>query len=102
LLIGKDDDPRALPSLRVSLTDKDASVRAAAVHALAVRDDPTLARDLIPVMEDEAVPVQVRAAAGYLRLTLMPPPPPPSSPATPTQASSKPDARRSTRGRRAH
>lgn len=48
--------------------DKDWSVRAAAVHAIAVRNDPALEADLIPLFEDKKEAVRVRAAAGYLRL----------------------------------
>ncbi len=99
LLIGKDDDPRVLPALRAALTDKDDSVRAAAAHALAVRDDPKLQADLRPLMEDKALPVQVRAAAGYLRLALLPARP---AAAAQPQAQPKSDARKSVRRRRAH
>jgi hypothetical protein len=43
-------------------------VRAAAVHAIALRNDPALKLDLAPLLEDEKEAVRVRAAAGYLRL----------------------------------
>ena len=47
---------------------KDWSVRAAAVHAIALRNDPALESSLVPLLEDKKEAVRVRAAAGYLRL----------------------------------
>ena len=99
LLIGKDDDPRAVPALLAALADKDASVRAAAVHALAVRDDPALEPDLRPMMDDKALPVRVRAAAACLRLELLPPA---SHAASTPKSAKKPKLRRATRSHRAH
>jgi HEAT repeat protein len=43
-------------------------VRAAAVHAIAVRNDPALESELVPLLEDKKEAVRVRASAGYLRL----------------------------------
>src|SRR4029077_11022233 len=40
LLLGKDADPATLVSLKDALQDKDWSVRAAAAHSLALRDNP--------------------------------------------------------------
>lgn len=57
-----------LRALRDALTDSDWSVRAAAVHAIALRNDPALEGDLIPLLDDKKEAVRVRAAAGYLRL----------------------------------
>jgi HEAT repeat protein len=71
LLLGKEKDLETLAALRESLSDKDASVRAAGVHALALRNDPALQKDLIPLLEDKKEPVRLRAAAGYLRLQLI-------------------------------
>ncbi len=68
LLLDMDTDPQVLPALQDALTDKDWSVRAAAVHAIAVRNDPALEKDLLPLFEDKKEAVRVRAAAGYLRL----------------------------------
>lgn len=72
LMIGKDDDPRAVPVLLMVLGDEDASVRAAAAHALALRDDPAIEPRLRPLMDDKKLPVRVRAAAACLRLLLLP------------------------------
>jgi len=57
-----------LQALKDALTDKDWSVRAAAVHAIALRNDPALESDLVPLLDDKKEAVRVRAAAGYLRL----------------------------------
>jgi HEAT repeat protein len=47
-------------------------VRAAACHALALRNDRKLEPDLIPLLEDKKPAVRLRAAAGCLRLESMP------------------------------
>jgi HEAT repeat protein len=69
LLLGTDKDPDVLKALEEALADKDASVRAAAVHSIALRNNRSLAKDLVPMMDDKNVAVRIRAAAGYLRLT---------------------------------
>jgi len=48
--------------------DKDWSVRAAAVHALVLRDDPAFQAGINPLLDDKTEAVRLRAAAGYLRL----------------------------------
>lgn len=68
LLLSTDKGPEVLRALQDALTDKDWSVRAAAVHAIALRNDPALESDLVPLFEDNKEAVRVRAAAGYLRL----------------------------------
>jgi HEAT repeat protein len=68
LLLSTDKDPQVLQALQDALADKDWSVRAAAVHAIALRNDPALETDLVPLFEDKKEAVRVRAAAGYLRL----------------------------------
>jgi hypothetical protein len=68
LLLSREHSPEVLKALRNALTDADWSVRAAAVHAIAIRNDPSLEPDLIPLFEDKKEAVRVRAAAGYLRL----------------------------------
>ena len=69
LLLGKDKSPVTLDALKDALLDRDWSVRAAAVHSLALRDDPTLKKDLEPLLDDDKEPVRLRAAAGVLRLS---------------------------------
>jgi hypothetical protein len=68
LLLGQDKDQQTLAALRDALTDKDWSVRAAAVHSISLRNDSSLQRDIVPLLEDNKEPVRLRAAAGYLRL----------------------------------
>ena len=69
LLLGKDKDPALLPALRDALHDKNWTVRAAAVHSMAVRDDPALKKDVAPLLDDDKEGVRLRAAAAYLRLS---------------------------------
>ena len=68
LLLSTDKDPRVLEALHDALADKDWSVRAAAVHAIALRNNPALETDLVPLLEDKKEAVRDRAAAAYLRL----------------------------------
>jgi HEAT repeat protein len=74
LLLASDKDPRVLPALIDALQDKDGSVRAAACHAIALRNDRKLESDLIPMLDDKKPAVRLRAAAGYLRLESLPAP----------------------------
>ena len=66
LMLAQERDKATLEALRDALTDKDWSVRAAAVHALTLRRAPRLKTDLTPLLEDENQAVRLRAAAGYL------------------------------------
>ena len=68
LLLGKDKSATTLDALKDALLDKDWSVRAAAVHSLALRNDPSLKDDIEPLLDDKNEAVRLRAAAGYLRL----------------------------------
>ncbi|MEQ1947526.1 MAG: HEAT repeat domain-containing protein [Bryobacteraceae bacterium] len=68
LLLGRDKSEDVLTALRDGLLDKDASVRAASVHSLALRNDPTLIEDIAPLLSDSRAPVRLRAAAAYVRL----------------------------------
>ena len=69
LLLGADRNPATIHALRDALSDKDSSVRAAAVHSISLRNDPALKKELEPLLEDEKESVRLRAAAGYLRLS---------------------------------
>lgn len=69
LLLGRDKGPATLDALEDALLDLDWSVRAAAVHSLALRDDPALQEQLEPLLDDDKAPVRLRAAAGVLRLS---------------------------------
>ena len=69
MLLGKDKSQVTLDALKDALLDMDWSVRAAAVHSLALRDDPALKKDLEPLLDDDKTAVKLRAAAGVLRLS---------------------------------
>ena len=69
LLLGADRDPATLEALRDALSDKDWSVRAAAVHSMSLRNDPALKKELEPLLQDDNEAVRLRAAAGCLRLS---------------------------------
>jgi len=69
LLLGADRDAATIEALRDALSDKDSSVRAAAVHSISLRNDPALKKELEPLLTDGNGAVRLRAAAGYLRLS---------------------------------
>jgi HEAT repeat protein len=69
LLLGADRDPATVEALRDALSDKDSSVRAAAVHSMSLRNDPALKKELEPLLQDDNESVRLRAAAGCLRLS---------------------------------
>ena len=68
LLLDKDKAPETVDALKDALLDRDASVRAAAVHSLSLRNDPALLETVGQMLYDEKEAVRLRAAAGYLRL----------------------------------
>lgn len=68
LLLANDRSPEVLEALKDAVDDKDASVRAAAMHSIALRDDSSLLPLLLPQFEDQRQSVRLRAAAAYLRL----------------------------------
>jgi HEAT repeat protein len=68
-MLANEKDAASLQALRDSLDDKSWSVRAAAVHALAVRNRPEVLNEIIPLMEDKSDAVKFRAAAAALRLS---------------------------------
>ena len=67
--LSQDRHPDTLQALREALNDKDWSVRAAAVHALALRNQTDALDDLIPLLDDKKDAVSYRAAFTYLRLS---------------------------------
>jgi HEAT repeat protein len=69
MLLGADTDPATIDALRDALTDGNSSVRAAAVHAMSLRNDPALKKELETLLQDDSEAVRLRAAAGYLRLS---------------------------------
>lgn len=68
LLLARDDDPETIQALREALRDREWSVRAAAIHSLAMRNRAGYAREILPLLEDKKEAVRLRAAAGWLRL----------------------------------
>lgn len=63
-----DPDPRSGQALAKAVSDKDWSVRAAAIEAIAKRGDPALLVEIVPAMSDRKDVVRYSAAAGVLRL----------------------------------
>jgi len=69
LMLANGGSPGTVDALKDALHDKDWSVRAAAVHALAVRNNPALSHELVALLEDDKQAVRLRAAAACLRLS---------------------------------
>lgn len=69
LLLERDHSEAVTKALEDALYDKDWHVRAAAVHALSMRNDPKLRPELEPLVDDDKEEVRLRAAAGLLRLS---------------------------------
>ncbi|HEX7962562.1 MAG TPA: HEAT repeat domain-containing protein, partial [Terriglobales bacterium] len=67
--LASDKKPETLQVLRDALNDREWSVRAAAVHALAIRNQTDMRNDLIPLLDDKKDAVSDRAAVAYLRLS---------------------------------
>jgi len=67
LLLSRDMRQDTLQALRRALSDRDWSVRAAAVHALALRNNPALQPDIARLINDDNQAVRLRAAAAYIR-----------------------------------
>lgn len=68
LLMVRENDGALHDAVRAGLTDKEWSVRAAAVHVVAVHPYPDLRTNLVALMDDRKDAVRYRAAAAYLRL----------------------------------
>lgn len=69
--LSKDKDPSTWDAIVAALGDKEWAVRAAAAHVVAVHNDPVLRDKLVPLLDDKKDQVRFRAAAGYLRLTII-------------------------------
>ena len=74
LLLSGDKDPRVEAVLIDALQDKEPSVRAAACHALALRNKRELEKSLTPLLDDKKAAVRLRASAAVLRMELLPAP----------------------------
>jgi HEAT repeat protein len=68
LLLGKEKDAATLQALKDALSDNTWSVRAAAVHSIALRNDPEQKDAVLPLLLDKSQPVRLRAAVTWLRL----------------------------------
>jgi HEAT repeat protein len=68
LLIGSSHDPTLADAVGSALSDKEWSVRAAAVHLVAMHPFPGFREKLVPLLDDKKDAVRVRAAAAYIRL----------------------------------
>ncbi|HKV41600.1 MAG TPA: HEAT repeat domain-containing protein [Blastocatellia bacterium] len=68
LLLARQKDRASLNALRGALSDSDWSVRAAAVHSIALRGETSFSADLVPLFDDKKSAVRYRAAAAYLCL----------------------------------
>jgi HEAT repeat protein len=71
LLLNTDRSEDVLIALQNAFSDPNWTVRAAAVHSIAMRNEPALAGKLVPLFEDRKEAVRVRAAAGFLRLVAL-------------------------------
>jgi HEAT repeat protein len=68
LLIGSSHNPALADAVGSALSDKEWSVRAAAVHLVAMHPYPGFRQNLVPLLDDKKEAVRVRAAAAYIRL----------------------------------
>jgi HEAT repeat protein len=65
------DDATIWDALAQALGNKEWATRAAAVHVIAMHNDPALMDKLVPLIDDKKEQVSFRAAAGYLRLAII-------------------------------
>ena len=65
------NDPSIWAALEAAMQDKEWATRAAAVHVVAMHNDPSLMDKFVPLMDDKKEQVSFRAAAGYLRLYII-------------------------------
>ena len=68
LLLVRESDPATKNAVQEGLADKDWSLRAAAVHLIAMHPYPQFQKDLVPLLDDRKDAVRFRAAAAYIRL----------------------------------
>lgn len=68
LLMGNSRDPRLADAVASSLGEKDWSLRASAVHLIAMYPFPQYREKLVPLLDDRRGAVRLRAAAAYIRL----------------------------------
>jgi HEAT repeat protein len=69
LLLAQRNDAETLESLKDALTQRDASLRAAAVHSLALTNRIEFKKNIGALLGDEKEAVRLRAAAAFVRLS---------------------------------
>jgi HEAT repeat protein len=69
LLLAQRNDAETLQALKEALGEKDASLRAAAVHSLALTNNAAYMKEIALLFADDKETVRLRAAAGYVRLS---------------------------------
>jgi HEAT repeat protein len=73
IVLVNDPDPESLQALEAASEDKEWIVRATALKAMGLRNDPSLASKMVPMLDDKSDAVRFSAAASILRLTFTPP-----------------------------
>lgn len=68
LLLADDQDPKIALALQEALSAKNPSVRVAALKAIALRNDSSQRKNIIPMFEDKKEAVRIQAAACFQRL----------------------------------
>jgi HEAT repeat protein len=68
LVVGNSNNPALADTVGTALSDKEWSVRAAAIHLVAMHPFPQFREQLVPLLDDKKSAVRVRAAAAYIRL----------------------------------
>jgi HEAT repeat protein len=69
VLLGKANHPEVIAALERAVTDPDAKIRAAAIQAIALTNDASLAKHAEALLTDKNRTVRLHAAAAYLRLS---------------------------------
>lgn len=67
-LLSTSENPEVREALRHALSDKEPAVRAAAVEVNALRNDPAVLDDVVPLLQDKKEMVRLWASSCYLRL----------------------------------
>jgi HEAT repeat protein len=75
LMLSTDTSPESKPAVKAALSDKNWTVRVAALHALAVRNLTEYFDDVTPLLDDKRDEVKYAAACAVIRLRQQPPKP---------------------------
>jgi HEAT repeat protein len=71
MALSSDPDPHSGEALVTAASDKSVIVQAAALNAIALRNDPNLIPAIVPMMKDDKDVVRYTAAAAVVRLSQM-------------------------------